>query len=131
MPSCLHAPRSKYSAKVEYVNGLRFPSKAEATKYRELLMLQRDGLVKEIELQPRFEFPFGAHYTADFRVTWIDGRVEVMETKGFRTADFKLRLKAFHYYYPDVVLTINGKDSRAKMARKKRAVRRKRNAERR
>lgn len=46
--------RSKYGAKKTQVNGITFDSKAEAKRYEELLLLERSGLVSNIELQKKF-----------------------------------------------------------------------------
>lgn len=46
--------RSKYGAKKTQVNGITFDSKAEANRYEELLLLERAGLVSNIELQKKF-----------------------------------------------------------------------------
>ena len=39
-------------------------------------------------------------YIADFVVTYKDGSVKVIDVKGQKTADFKLKEKMFNYMYP-------------------------------
>jgi hypothetical protein len=101
---------NKYGAKKIEIDGHVFPSKRESQYY--LLyrdMLQR-GEIKDLQLQPRFElipsFTNWAgkkcrpcHYTADFLLTYPDGRQRVIEVKGFRTRDYQLRRKMFEYEY--------------------------------
>lgn len=101
---------NKYGAKQTEVDGHKFPSKREAEYY--LLyrdMLNRGEIVK-LELQPKFtlipSFRNNAgkmirpcHYTADFKLTYPDGRQKVIEVKGFRTRDYQLRRKMFEWQY--------------------------------
>jgi hypothetical protein len=47
----LPAKPSKYRAKPETVDGHKFPSKREAYRYRQLLLLQRAGEIRNLELQ--------------------------------------------------------------------------------
>jgi len=47
--------RNKYgNTKVE-AHGLKFDSKKECNRYEELLLLQKAGLITELETQPKFE----------------------------------------------------------------------------
>lgn len=43
--------RNKYGAKPETIDGHRFPSKKEANRYRELMLMQRAGEIRNLELQ--------------------------------------------------------------------------------
>ncbi len=45
-------------------------------------------------------------YVADFRVTYMDGRVEIEDVKGVETEVFKLKRKLFEAAYPDLTLTV-------------------------
>ena len=62
---------SKYrNVKVE-VGGVKFHSKKEAKRYGELKMLEKAGLIEELELQPKFEIWANGtkicSYISDFR----------------------------------------------------------------
>lgn len=46
--------KSKYHAQPTMVDGVRFASKAEARRYRELKLLVKAGEIEDLELQPRF-----------------------------------------------------------------------------
>lgn len=95
--------KNKYNAKKAEVDGIMFDSQKEARKYAELKLLQRAGGVTEIELQPKFNllqgFKYrgkkiqGVTYTADFLVSYRDGRKQIIETKGYKTRDYILRKK--------------------------------------
>lgn len=109
----LQVPRNKYNARKVEIDGITFDSQKEAAKYAELKLLQQAGEVKEIELQPVFELQPGFRdkdgvyvrpitYRADFKVTWKDGRVQVIDVKGYRTKDYQIKKKLFLAKYPDV-----------------------------
>jgi predicted Zn-ribbon and HTH transcriptional regulator len=45
-------------------------------------------------------------YSADFRVTYADGRVEVVDVKGMETRAFQMRKKLLEYRYPEITLKV-------------------------
>ena len=93
----------KYSAKRTEVDGVMFPSKAEAARYCQLMELVRKGEVKDLELHPVFRFACGAKYVADFRYVW-EGKKVIEDVKGQETAVFKLKRRLLiHEFGVDVV----------------------------
>lgn len=84
----------KYGAVPTTVDGIRFPSKAEAAHYEKLKLLQQAGEVAWFCRQPRFPIE-GGEYVADFIVAYAAktlaggdvriGWIEVQDVKGFRT----------------------------------------------
>jgi hypothetical protein len=104
----LKVARNKYGvapAHERTIDGHVFASKREATRYRELCLMQRCGDISGLELQPRFDFPMGFRYTADF---WYveNGREIVEDVKGVKPRDFSLRIKCLAYFFPKVNLRI-------------------------
>lgn len=104
---------SKYRNNRVEVDGHLFDSQKEANKYCELKILKQIGEVVRLELQPAFclqdgykddagKFVMPIIYKADFRVTYRDGRVEVIDTKGFQTKEYKIKKKLFLKKYPGV-----------------------------
>jgi hypothetical protein len=102
----LVAPRSKYGAKPMVVDGFRFDSTREARRYSELRLLEKAGLIRDLQLQPRFPLwivelwrPYGevqtcGYYTADFR--YVDAEtaatvVEDVKSGPTKTAAYRLR----------------------------------------
>ena len=84
---------SKYGSRKVTLDGITFDSQKESNRYAELKLLERAGEVVKLELQPEFELmpayrtKAGNHvrpikYRADFRVTYRDGRIVVIDTKG-------------------------------------------------
>ncbi len=90
--------RSKYGNKKTEVDNILFDSKAEAQRYRELKLMERAGVIRDLELQPRFELVVGGQrvctYVADFR--YFDtaaGAVIVADVKGKATDVYRLKAK--------------------------------------
>lgn len=84
-------------------DGLTFDSYKEKAYYEELKLLQRAGVVKRIETQVKYvlqdAFKYmgkterAITYIADFRVTYTDGHIEIVDVKGFKTDVYKLKRK--------------------------------------
>jgi hypothetical protein len=114
LPGGKRKRRHKYNAKKVQLDGKTFDSEKEANKYLELKLLKRAGKIKEFELQPKFELQPAFKdrndkliraiiYKADFRVTYPNGRVEVIDTKGKATKEYLIKKKLFLYRYPDII----------------------------
>ena len=97
---------NKYNARKTTVCGRTFDSKREADVYLELLAQKQAGEIVRIAFQPQYTLlsafkdnegkkQRAITYTADFFVTYADGRSEVIEVKGVRTRDYLLRKKLF------------------------------------
>jgi hypothetical protein len=97
-------PRSKYGAVPTVVNGIRFASKREAARYETLVMLERAGEIRALELQPVWplvvEGVTVATYRADFGYIDVATDTEVVEdAKGVRTPVYKLKRKLMAAIY--------------------------------
>jgi len=115
---------SKYNAKKITIDGITFDSQAEARYYTRLLKLKKSGVVEDFAMQKvftlldRFAHPQTGRivraitYRADFEVYYSDGRVEVVDIKGFLTPEFKIKAKMFMFRYqiPLVLLKWSAKD---------------------
>lgn len=101
---------SKYNARKTVVNGIEFDSKAESEYYLYLQKQVEEGHLKWFELQPTYILQDGFHktgkfirpiaYVADFELHHNDGSIEVIDVKGFETADFKIKRKLFEKKFP-------------------------------
>lgn len=100
---------SKYHAQPERIDGIRFASRAEARRYCELKLLERDGQVEGLELQPEFPLlvidqqgmtptKIGT-YRADFRYRTFEGTSVVEDVKGFKTALYTWKKKHVEAQY--------------------------------
>lgn len=59
--------KSIYINKKVVVDGIKFDSKKEARRYQALLLLQRAGEIRDLELQPKFELVKGVKFSGDAR----------------------------------------------------------------
>lgn len=107
--------RNKYHNVKTYVGDELVDSKKEAKRYRTLLLMQRAGLVRDLQRQVRFILQDGyinnqgqkirpISYNADF--CYFDTErgkkvVEDVKSPATRTQVYKLKKKIFEYKYPD------------------------------
>ena len=87
---------TKYNNKKITVDGQIFDSKKEASRYKELLMLEKAGVIKNLSRQVKFVLipsqrdengkviERECSYKADFKYE-EDGKTVVEDVKGFRT----------------------------------------------
>ena len=103
--------QSKYRNTKMEVDGMKFDSVGEAYRYKELLLLQKAGVILHLETQVRFElqkefFHKGKlirsiAYIADF--AYIEHGILVVEDfKGMETPVFKIKKKMFMCSYPHI-----------------------------
>lgn len=86
--------KSKYGNRKTTVGGLKFDSKREASRWLDLLMLLDQGKIFGLRRQVPFRLVvqgmFICRYRADF--VYIEaGALVVEDTKGFKTADYKIK----------------------------------------
>lgn len=104
------ARRNKYNAKKIKIDGHPFDSKREAERYRELKLFLKAGLIRNLELQPRFllqqkfkDKQGNTHrkieYVADFMYIDKDDKKIVEDVKGMMTGVYKLKKKLFLNLY--------------------------------
>ena len=104
---------NKYGAKSVTIDGHVFPSKRESEYYLVYKDMLKHREIVKLELQPKFTLipsfkgrdgktERSVCYTADFRLTYPDGRVVVVEVKGYKTRDYVLRRKMFKWFNRDV-----------------------------
>lgn len=103
---------SKYNSRKTSVDNIMFDSLAEASYYKRLKLLKKAGEIKDFELQPTYilqaAYKRGKRkvqpitYKADFLVTYPDGRQEIIDVKGMKTAIYRMKKKMFEYRYPDL-----------------------------
>lgn len=100
----------KYHNKKTTIDGIIFDSKKEANRYCELKLMEKAGLIKDLELQPKFELiptqkKHGktyrkTTYKADFKYFDVEANEIIVEdVKGFKTKEFRLKEKLFIQKY--------------------------------
>lgn len=101
--------RTKYRAIPTVIDGVRFASKREARRYQNLRLLERAGVIRDLELQPVFPLVVNgvkvATYSADFRYTDSQtGEVITEDCKGYRHREWKRTKKIVEALYPITIL---------------------------
>lgn len=100
------APVSKYRNKKTEVDGFTFDSKKEAEYYCHLKLLVKAGRVVTFLRQVPFHLPGGIKYVADFMVFFTTGEIDVIDVKGVKTAEYKIKKKAVEHHYPITITEI-------------------------
>ena len=102
------------------VDGIKFDSKLEAERYEQLKILERAGVIRDLELQPEYELipSFRKNgktwrrtvYKADFRYILAENDKTIIEDVKGSTAVitdvFRLKQKLFEYKYPELTIKI-------------------------
>lgn len=115
---------SKYNAIPTTVDGIKFDSRLEARRYQYLLLLERSGEIRELQVHPTFELQpwfsvdgkkFRAiSYEADFSYKKDDGKfgsvLVVEDCKGTVTAEARLKMKLFAFRFGMAVSVIKKED---------------------
>ena len=110
----------KYHNKKTVADGIKFDSKLEAERYAQLKILERAGVIRDLELQPEYELipSFRKNgktwrrtvYKADFRyILSEDDSYIIEDVKGSTeviTGVFRLKQKLFEYKYPEYTISI-------------------------
>ena len=106
--------QQKYGSIQTIVDGIKFPSILEATRYKQLKLLLADGQIKDLKLQVEFvinqayrdaftgEKMRAVVYIADF--VYFDLRKKrniVEDTKGVETPQFKNKWRQCREKYPE------------------------------
>ena len=104
-----YKPTSKYNNVKTETDGIVFDSKKESMKYQELKMLEKSGIIKNLERQKRFEIvpktpgERAVFYVADFTYEQ-DGKKICMDVKSSITrknAAYIIKRKLFKNIYRD------------------------------
>lgn len=98
----------KYNNTKVVIDGIKFDSKREAQRYKELILLEKAGKIADLILQPKFELipkytingrnVRKMEYIADFQYT-ENGKTIVEDAKGFKTKEYLIKKKLFEFKY--------------------------------
>ena len=110
--SCVHRKaKSKYNNEKTVIDGIKFDSRKEGSRWIELTMLEKSGSIKNLERQKRFEIipktkdERAVYYVADF-VYEQDGKLICEDVKSEATRHDKayiIKRKLFKYHYPEYI----------------------------
>ncbi len=101
--------RSKYNNEKTLVNNIRFDSKKESLRWHELSLLEKNGVIENLERQKRFEVipktkdERAVFYIADFTYE-LEGKKMCEDVKSIATKKnpaYIIKRKLFKYNYPE------------------------------
>ncbi len=92
--------KHKFRAIPTECDGIRFASKKEAKRYRELKLLEKSGEVLFFLRQVPFHLVANVKYVCDFMVFWVDENVTIEDVKGVKTPMYILKKKQVEATYP-------------------------------
>lgn len=97
---------SKYKNKKTIFDGLTFDSQKEARRYKQLKVLEKQGLIQNLRMQVKYELipkqkgERACFYIADFVYDDIaTGETVIEDVKGIRTDVYKIKRKLMLYVY--------------------------------
>lgn len=107
---------NKFHAEKVEIDNIKFDSKRESEYYKHFVDMANAGIVTKIECHPKYTLldsfkdcngktERAITYKPDFRITYADGTIEVVEVKSKRTAkepDYIMRRKLFKHNNPSV-----------------------------
>jgi hypothetical protein len=107
--------KNKMHSKQTIVSGFnyKFPSKLEARRYEQLILLERAGEIRNLKLQPEYVLSSGyvdpntgekmrqVIYIGDFEYI-ENGKLVLEEIKGFETDVFRMKWRLVKEKYPHV-----------------------------
>tara|TARA_R100000149_G_C5809190_1_gene93159 strand:+ start:113 stop:553 length:441 start_codon:yes stop_codon:yes gene_type:complete len=102
--------KNKYRAVKTVVDGITFHSKKEAERYKILALLEAQGKIDGLRLQPRIPLMVNGvkigHYVGDFEYKHGGKLIlEDVKSPATRTPIYKLKKKILETYEPPVVIT--------------------------
>lgn len=115
---------SKYNAQKVIYDNLQFDSKFECTYYVYLQELEKQGKITNLKRQVKYillpkqtneigKFKYHpVEYKSDFEYDDVQGWHHTVDTKGFKTADFRIKQKLFYYRTSREIECISYKDAK-------------------
>lgn len=92
--------KHKFRAIPTELDGIKFASRKEARRYRELRLLEKSGELLFFLRQVPFHLPANVKYVCDFLCFWKDETVTIEDVKGIKTPLYILKKKQVEAIYP-------------------------------
>lgn len=98
--------RHKFKAIITETDGIKFASKKEAKRYRELKVLRQSGEILFFLRQVPFHLVGNVKYLCDFMIFWTNGTVTIEDVKGMKTPMYILKKKQVEALYPVEIIEV-------------------------
>ena len=92
--------KHKFRAIPTELDGIKFASRKEARRYKELRLLEKSGELLFFLRQVPFHLPANVKYVCDFLCFWQDDTVTIEDVKGIKTPLYILKKKQVEATYP-------------------------------
>jgi hypothetical protein len=108
--------RPKYLNTKTKLDGYTFDSLKEQRRYLELLMMQKAGEIRDLEVHPKFRLEVEGQkvctYTADFSYTDLDGNliVEDVKSEPTKTPSYRIKKKLMRAVHGIEIREVGGGD---------------------
>lgn len=103
---------NKFRNKITEYNGIKFHSKKEAKRYQDLLFMEKHGIIKDLELQPKIPLIVNgtkiANYIGDFKYWDNEKQKEIIEdvkSPATKTPVYNLKKKIMLTLNPPIEIT--------------------------
>lgn len=96
----------KFRAVPTETDGIKFASKKEAKRYRELKALMLSGEILFFLRQVPFHLVGNVTYRCDFMIFWANGTVTIEDVKGMKTPMYILKKKQVEALYPIKIVEV-------------------------
>lgn len=88
---------TKYRAKRTELDGMQFDSKREAERWQQLKLLEKAGIVKNLQRQVTYECWVNSRLICKYRADYVYDDAEkghvIEDAKGFRTPVYRMKRK--------------------------------------
>lgn len=98
--------KHKFRAIPTELDGIKFASRKEAKRYRELRLLEKSGELLFFLRQVPFHLPANVKYVCDFLCFWKDETVTIEDVKGIKTSLYILKKKQVEATYPVKIMEV-------------------------
>lgn len=92
--------KHKFRAIPTELDGIKFSSRKEAKRYRQLELLKKSGELLFFLRQVPFHLAGNVKYVCDFLCFWKDGTVTIEDVKGIKTPMYIFKKKQVEATYP-------------------------------
>lgn len=92
----------KYNAKPTIIDGHRFASGKEGNRYRELKLMERAGLISELQLQVNYPLEVNGQKVSTYRADFVyveNGKTICEDVKGMVLDVYRLKRKMLKAQY--------------------------------
>jgi hypothetical protein len=98
--------KHKFRAIPTELDGIKFASRKEARRYKELRLLEKSGELLFFLRQVPFHLPANVKYVCDFLCFWQDDTVTIEDVKGIKTPLYVLKKKQVEAIYPVKIMEV-------------------------